>query len=597
MSRIALPSYVPAFQEMDSTPERTLTFATNLRAVLVAVKDVQASAETAHPGAWEGEAGEAHAGATTRFARRLDTSEAALERAATAADRFEARLSRLAARRHALDAERREVNADIATLAEDVAAATDDTQEADLRRRADALTSRTSELTAGIARWSREYDAAEADFIAALRTVDTIGEGERAAEDPRRAEPVGLTAQLTRLLGEPAALARWWATLSRAERQALITEHPELVGRAGGVPARDRDEANRAALYSGLDRWREREADGQLSPAERRAYQNARDVRDALADHHELDPVTRRELTYLLVYDPEAHSGDGAVAVSFGDPDTADHVSVNVPGLTSEISSTSGNLTKTYALHQAAVAENRGTVASVYWLDYDAPSGNPINPLDPAGAADFDGVAFTHKAEVGGERFGDFIDGLRASDRGTPAHVTVIGHSYGSTAVGHALQDGMRVGDAILIGSPGQPEPTAAQLTEAHVWVGSKDYDPVSLLGHGDRGGIGALGHDPAVVDFGGTRFATGDGSLRIQDLLANHTSYFKGESVDNMAHIVTGNEDAVTEQPHRGAEGGEYLTLDQLLEAATAATALDGVHDVGDWLWGNSRFGGKVSP
>ena len=35
----------------------------------------------------------------------------------------------------------------------------------------------------------------------------------------------------------------------------------------------------------------------------------------------------------LYLYDPAAFDGDGAVAVSAGDLDTADNVSVSVPGL------------------------------------------------------------------------------------------------------------------------------------------------------------------------------------------------------------------------------------------------------------------------
>lgn len=592
MGAIELPAHVPAFRDLESTPARALTFATNLRAVTVGVKDAQGWAASVSAPDWEGETREAHDHATTRFAGRLDASEAALDRVVTAADRFEERLSRLSVRRRTIEAERVELNSDTDDLEREIVAATDASNEVEHRRRAAGLRARARRVEADVVDWLTSYDDAEADFIAALRRVDTVGEGEQAAAAPGRPDGAALARHLRALKADPAAVAAWWAGLTRAQRQAVTTEDPGAVGNTGGVPARDRDEANRGALFNALDHWGEREADGQLTPAERRAYENARHVRDAMGHYaNVVDPETGRQLAHLLVLDPRAHSGDGAVAVSFGDPDTADHVSVNVPGLTSDSSSTEGNLAKTYALHQDAVEESRGTVASVYWLDYDAPSGNPLNPFDPLGQADFEGVAFTAKADAGGERFSDFIDGLHASDRGDAAHVTAIGHSYGSTAVGHALQDGMRVDDAVLIGSPGQPESTATALTEAHVWVGSKDDDPVSLLGRGDRGGLGVLGHDPADVDFGGTRFATGDGSLRVQDLLANHTSYFRGESLDNMAHIVTGNDGAVTEQPSRGAAGGDYLTLDELLAAASGRSALDGVRDVGEWFWEQSPF------
>lgn len=593
MSAIAVPAPVPSFQDMESTPARALTLATDLRAAAVGVKDVQGwAAGVAAPG-WEGDAGDAHDHAATRFARRLDSAEAALDEAVAAADLFEERLSRLSTERAPLELERVAINREIAALVQEAEAATDESAVPALRRRAERLVTRATRLVTAIDAWVIRYEGAESDFIASLQGVDSLAEGEQAAADPARVDVEALGAAFERRRDDPVALAAWWARLSRAQREALTTEHPHEVGEAAGVPVRDRDEANRTALESDLDRLREREEDGQLARGEEAALENAQHVRDALRDfRHSVDPITGRELTHLIVFEPAIHSGDGGVAIGLGDPDTADHVSVNVPGLTSEISSTTGNLESTRALHDAASRDGNGTVASIYWLDYDAPSGNPINPLDPLGQLDFGGVALTGKADEGGDRLADFVDGLRASDRGEAAHVTAVGHSYGSTTLGHALQDGLVVDDAILIGSPGQPESTAADLTAAEVWVGSKDHDPVSLLGSGDRGGIGALGHDPADVDFGGTRFETGDGSLRVQDLLGNHSSYYSGESLDNMAHIVS-DAGGVTERPHRGEPGGEHLTLGELVAAATGAGAGDLIGDVGELLWETSPLSG----
>ncbi|MCX6402132.1 MAG: alpha/beta hydrolase [Propionibacteriales bacterium] len=617
MTVITIPAPIPAFRRMESKPGRAQTFATNVRAVTVGVKDVQGWASGVSAPDWQGDTGDAHDHATTRFAIRLDSAEAALDRVVTAADRFEDRLTVLNVLRPRIDKRRVAVNRDGETLRIEVEATTgqdiDAVALADLERRGEALLERATAVNDDITDWVTRYLDAEADFIAALAGVDTVAEGERAADDPGRVDVDALTDRFNRLKRDPESLADWWAGLTRAQRQALVTEDPRLVGNTGGIPVVDRDDANRAALHSDLDYLGEREDDGQLSGAEKRALENAEHIRTGLEKFKDkLDLQTGRELAHVLVYQPGIHSGDGAVAISFGNPDLADHVSVNVPGLTSDASSTEGNLDKTLDLHNAAVGENSGSVASVYWLDYDAPSGNPINPFDPLGQLDFGGVAFTDKADDGGERFSDFIDGLRASDQGEQAHVTAIGHSYGSTAVGHALEDGLDVDDAILIGSPGQPVSSADALTDADVWVGSKDYDPVSLLGSGDRGGLGALGHDPADDDFGGVRFETGDGSLRVEDLLGNHTSYFEGDSLDNMAHIVTDNDAEVTQQPHRGDPGGGYLTLDELVVASTAAsggefvwdhggewayeTGKDGVEvvgEVGGWLLEHSRFGG----
>lgn len=616
MTVIPIPAYIPGFQKLESTPLAAASFATELRAVTVSVKDVQGWAEGIAAPAWQGDTAAAHDHAASRFATRLDAAEAALDRAVVAADRFAERLVPLKQQRAAIDKRRVAVNTDAATLSADVRAAGDEAtaeQVQALQRRSEQLMGRAEEVNDDISSWTTRYDTAESDFIAALRGVDSLAEGRTAAAAPGRVDVDKLTDELRRRAKDPKALAAWWATLDPAGRQALITEHPELVGNADGLPVVDRDEANRAALASDIDYLEQRKDDGQLTDAEKRILENAHYVDTSLDKFvDKLDPRTGEELTKLIVYKPGIHSGDGGVAISFGNPDTADHVSVNVPGLTSETSSTEGNLRKTWALHEAALGNDSGTVASVYWLDYDAPSGNPVNPFDPLGALDFDGVALPIKADQGGERFADFIDGLHASDQGRDAHVTAIGHSYGSTTVGHALQDGLKVDDAILIGSPGQPVSTAEALTDADVWVGAKDYDPVSLLGRGERGGIGALGYDPADDDFGGTRFATGDGKLRVQDLLDNHTSYFADESVANMGHIVTGNDAAVTETAHRGDPGGEYYTLDELVTISTAASGgeliwdhggewlyergADGVEiakDVGGFLFDHSRLGG----
>lgn len=607
MSGIILPRWLPEFRALESTPSRAATFATNVRAVGVGVKDVQDWAEGNAAPEWEGDTAAAHDHATTRFARRLDGVEAALQRAVTAADRFEARLTVLASRRAALEAERIAVNTDTDTLRTEVLARGDLATEAEVegfRRRAEALARRAERVTSRIDRWILHYDTAESDFIASLATVDEVSEGQAAAVDPGRVDPATLLDEFRRHAADPVALNGWWRGLSRAERQAVITEDPHRVGNAAGIPAGDRDAANRAALHSDLDYWAQREADGQLTREERSARDNAAHVRAAIDRFRpEIDVTTGHELLQVLVYRPAAHSGDGAVAIGFGDPDTADHVSVDIPGLTSETSSTVGNLERTLALYLAADGERNGSVAAIHWLDYDAPSGNPLKPWE---TLDFGGVVTTGQAAGGGERFADFIDGLRASDDGDRAHVTAIGHSYGSTALGHGLQDGAVVDDAILIGSPGQPAASASGLTAADVWVGSKDNDPVTLLGDGERGGVGALGHDPADDDFGGTRFATGDGSLRVEDLIGNHSSYFRDTSLDNMARIVADRDDQVTTQPHRGDPGGDHLTLSELLVVASGASAGEWVTDraedavdlgegVVDWLVDRSPGAGVV--
>ncbi|WP_408898419.1 alpha/beta hydrolase [Nocardioides sp. R1-1] len=593
MTVVHVPAHVPACSRLDSAPVGAQDLATDLRASAVAVKNVRAWTVSVAAPDWAGDTARAHDHAATRLAGRLDAAAAALDIAVTAVDRFGDRLAHLFARRAELTAQRHELNHAIDELAAAVLAASDDDRLAELERRAARLTTRAVALRERIEAWNDDERDAERDLLAALGAADSVREGASAAADAGRPDVAALAATLTALAGRPAALAAWWRRLGRAERAALTTEHPGLVGAAGGLPVGDRDEANRAVLARDLDYYPERDDDAQLGRPERDILSNASAVQDALDEHrHLLDAANGTHLAELMAYAPHLHSGDGGVAVSFGDPDTAAHVSVNVPGLTTETSSLSGNLAKMLDLHEAAVDEGRGSVATVYWADYDAPSGNPLNPFDALGQADFDGVALTAKAEAGGERLSAFVDGVRASDEGPRAHLTSIGHSYGSTTVGHALLAGLPVDDVVLAGSPGVPAASAATLTAADVWVGSKDHDPVSLLGRGDRGGIGALGHDPAAAGFGAHRFETGDGALRAEELLANHTSYYAGSSLENVAHVVSGADEEVTPQPARGADGGRHLTLPELLVASSASSAGHALAEAGTWLWAHSRFG-----
>ncbi|WP_182379950.1 alpha/beta hydrolase [Nocardioides sp. WS12] len=587
MVTIELPRAIDPVPAMESTAVRAATFANNLRAVAVQVKDVQAWAESQGvPDGWQGDAREAADHGTTRFARRVDVSEAALERAITAADRFEDRLVRLGTRRIELAKRRTTLNDDVETLRAEIEGnEAVEVNVAGWERRAAGLRSRATDLLDDITAWIGDDDDAEDEFVRALQHVDEIAEGRRAAQDPDRPDPDALGRAFDRRVGDPVALAAWWRTLSRAQKQALLAERPHEIGNADGIPVSDRDEANRAAVYSDIDRLTRQEADGVLTDEERAILDNAKVIREELNGRmDDVDPLTGEHLVHVIVYKPGEHGGDGGVAISFGDPDRADHVSVNVPGLTSETSSLPGNLARTEDLHGSALGQTDGTVASIFWLDYDAPSGNPVGSVDDL--LDFGSVIGPGAADRGGERFSDFVDGLRASDEGDRAHLTVIGHSYGSTTVGHALQDGLPVDDAILIGSPGVPEYSAAALTDADVWVGAKDNDPVSLLGAQD--GPGTLGGDPAQESFGATRFETGDGSSRIQDALDNHTSYFEGDSLHNLGAIVVNQDDNVIhdEERERWTDEGHYQTLPEYLVESSIKGAggpiVDGVEQWG---------------
>ncbi|MDN5743925.1 MAG: hypothetical protein L0H31_02255, partial [Nocardioidaceae bacterium] len=307
MGDLDLPAPVDAPHVLESTPTRAATLANNLRAVTVQVKDIQEWAQSQGvPAGWQGDAREAADHTTTRFARRVDIAEAALDRAVVATDHFEDRLARLTTRRARLETRRQTLNDEIEQLRTSIrdnvptsaTVAAWSTTAAELRARARAL-------APDIAAWNADAADAEAAYIRALRSVDEISEGRAAAQNPDRPDPDALTRGLRGRLTDPIALAAWWRTLSRAQKQALLTEHPHLVGNAGGIPAGDRDEANRAALDSDIDRLTRQEADGEITDEERAILANATVIRGQLNKHlDDLDPVTGEHLLYLLGYRP-----------------------------------------------------------------------------------------------------------------------------------------------------------------------------------------------------------------------------------------------------------------------------------------------------
>jgi hypothetical protein len=262
----------------------------------------------------------------------------------------------------------------------------------------------------------------------------------------------------------------------------------------------------------------------------------------------------------LYLYDPAAFGGDGRIAISLGDLDHADNVSVSVPGLTTDMASVGGNVADVGELYRATRSMHPDeTTAALAWIGYDAPSG-----------PDSGRVAFEGAATDGGSRLADTLDGLRAS-RDDRAHLTVIGHSYGSTTMGHGLAD-HDVDEAVAIGSPGLGANAGhvgdLDVPDGHFFVGRNSDDPVADLG--DKGWVdkgtafgAGLGRDPAEHAFGGRRFqAEDDGrggppdwwvdpTPGIPDTIiwehANsieqHTSYYEpsSESLWNLSQVVTG--------------------------------------------------------
>jgi hypothetical protein len=328
----------------------------------------------------------------------------------------------------------------------------------------------------------------------------------------------------------------WWAALTTDERDRMVDDWPARLGALDGLPGSVRSTANEHRLALDVAMLRSR---GALSDDERRWLANCLLVREQLARARaETDPVTGEPMTaQLLVFDPVAFGFEGRAAVSVGDVDTADNVAFVVPGLNSTIDHSMGSLAGnairvTTDARRAAPAETTATVA---WMGYDAP-----------GLLD---VAFDGAAEAGADLLAADETGLQAA-RAVLPHLTVIGHSYGSTTVGTALRDEQTgTDDVVLIGSPGANVDSADELNvpPGHVFVGASSRDPVSYL---DRFGL-----DPTHERFGAIRFEAEDptrNSWRVD--VDDHTKYLNAgtESLSNVVHVVTGDYAEVVRAPYR---------------------------------------------
>lgn len=501
---------------------------------------------------WSGEAFDRYRPAADRVAREHEAMARTVERVARAAYAHADTLRDLRRTWQGLVDRRDAIDEDRSTLIADIEATTDATE-----TQIEALRTRAREL-------GGRYDTLVSDHDALRRQVQANDDLLRQAFengtdlDEALSETGGVNDVAADVVARPGApgpgadpgdVRAWWDGLTDAEREAVVAAYPGLIGSADGLPAQARDDANRVLVEEDLAALRAKESDGTLDESERELLDNAEATEEALeaADAYS-DPITGEAPGGLLwLYDPGAFDGDGRVAVAVGDPDTADDVSVQVPGITTEMTDVPSYTQQAINLYESVRHAGDGSsVATMFWLGYDTPES----------AVDVDTIT-SGRAEDGGGRLADALDGLRAS-RDDPAHLTVIGHSYGSTTTSYALGDhDVDVDEAVLIGSPGAgPAEDAGDLgvDDGHVWAGRNSRDLVGIFG--DEGWFhtpGGLGMDPSSDDFGAQRFEAESaqrGGIRNID---DHSRYYDpdSESLYNLGRIVDGDPDAVNRADH----------------------------------------------
>jgi hypothetical protein len=328
-----------------------------------------------------------------------------------------------------------------------------------------------------------------------------------------------------RLAGmSPEMIADWWNSYEDDQKQALINSMPQVLGNLEGVEYRARDEANRDYLrikteellgirddYLAMLDAGETEAAlnmlAELGYSTSGSFFTALDAAIEIKDALDAVPDAGAQPSVRQLVSFSLENGEPLAAISVGDLDTADNVSVLVPGITTSVSADMTTWTSTAQnlwLEQKQVLgdhDDTRTLAVVAWLGYETP-GSPL-----AG----DGRVFENaSAQAGGAKLALALDGLRASlDLGAhSSRLDVVALSYGSTTAFNALTQSS-AGTLVVLGSTG-PEGTIAtaddvDVRQGQVWATEAPQDWIADVGRSGR-------QDPTSATFGAKTFAS-DGS------------------------------------------------------------------------------------
>jgi hypothetical protein len=340
--------------------------------------------------------------------------------------------------------------------------------------------------------------------------------------------------QVSRLLANPPSarsVASMWSLLSTSSRNALAKSAPQLVGNLDGVPLAVRDAANRRSLHQSIVTL-----EATIGAGAGRAM--------LVADRHHLDIVMQVQRTLkraagdpprqLLTFDPR---GEVRAAVVVGNLETADYVSYLVPGMFFTVQGQmydwtviAQDLYKQQTAWITLLAKTDKsmvgkTSATVSWIGYTTPGALDIGSLD--------------RADEGAKLLGSAVQGIQAVREGSEPYVTLVTHSYGSTAAMIELAKGGVSVDALaIIGSPGSATQSAAGLSvrNDNVYVGEAAWDPVVNTAF--------YGSDPGSPTFGAKKMSVAGGvdaiTHRVLAAAVGHLGYFDpgSEAMRNLSLI-----------------------------------------------------------
>ncbi len=516
-------------------------------------------AGAARVGDWTGDASTAYHGAIAPIGHTADAMSLALRSVAQRVEAHADEMQSLLDRRTDLVERHAHLGQQIAALRSAAATATE-ADVAELQADCDRVTVQVDQYDTDLQTWATDISAEESEMNQAFNRVLQADDVERiygGVADPAD----GALGSKPGAGASPGEVNAWWDSLTREQQQAILAAAPGAVGNLDGIPAGARDAANTVALARDLADWTHAEDEGVITGDERTWLENARAADEARRNIEErVDPVTGLPIeSQIYLYDPAAFDGDGAIAISAGNLDTADNVAVVVPGLGTDAESAGYQADRAATMYESTRYLDPGaTNASMFWIGYDAPDNVPWDE-----GVDAAGVVGEDMATAGGERLADTIDGLRASHDGEPSHMTVVGHSYGSTTTGHAAHDhGLDVDDIVFVGSPGVGGDTNnasdTGLDPEHVWAGANSRDPVADLGnhgyvHGETVFGAGMGDDPAEDDFGGNRFQAESETRGGAFSFGDHSKYFDHdtEALYNISQIINENYDDVQHAGH----------------------------------------------
>jgi hypothetical protein len=349
----------------------------------------------------------------------------------------------------------------------------------------------------------------------------------------------------------PLDVAAWWKHTDSAGRTALMSDLPSVIGNLEGLPYTVRDRSNRAFLTETVFAIRV-----QLEAGVGRAMEDELRTRLKMlsAIEQSLRVGASGEPRSLVALDV---TGQGRAVIAVGDLADADYVTFFVPGMYVGVVDQLVDWTAwadNSQAEQEAWLERLGTpgeVATVAWIGYHTPTLVNIAGLD---------LAYQGRDALTGSLQGlDAVRGIdtplaaqgasapaaaAASDAldSTKPYVTVVAHSYGSTAAMMALQENdVSVDALVLVGSPGSPATSVGDLkvTNGNVWVAAADTDPVP------RSGV--FGSQPLDPEFGAHHFSvkamkdpvTGE---KLDDIQGHVYYFWPGTtSVRNTALIAIG--------------------------------------------------------